>query len=271
MDGLLTTVGRRVRELRERRGLTLRVLAEGAGLSVRFLVQVEAGRANVSVLKLAGLAAALGTTPAALLSARRATPARVCLLGLRGAGKTTIGRLLSRRLRIPFVEVDRRVEELAGMALREIFALHGEEYYRRLERETLERVLAEERPLIIAAGGGVVTSPETYALLRQRTVTFWLRASASDHWARVAQQGDRRLAGHDDALADLKRLLSSREPLYMQAAHAIDTSRLGIEGAVRAIETRLRRVSQKLGGDGAAGGGPKPSWSKISKDQRRSK
>jgi XRE family aerobic/anaerobic benzoate catabolism transcriptional regulator len=239
---LLAALAERVRELRARRGATLRTVAEESGLSVRFLGQIEAGRGNVSVLKLAELAEALGTTPAALLTVRRAARPVVCLLGLRGAGKTTIGRRLARRLRVPFVELDRRVEELAGLSLSEIFAMHGEAYYRRLERQTLERVLAEERPLVLAAGGGVVTSPESFALLRRRTVTVWLRASAADHWSRVLRQGDRRpMEDKPEAMAELRRLLTAREPLYTQAAYAIDTGRLGVDGAVRAIERRMAR------------------------------
>ena len=167
---LLSTLGRRVRALRAERGSTLRDLARRAGISERFLVLVEAGRANISVRKLASLATALGTTPADLLGGagdERALPV-IALLGLRGAGKTTIGRRLARRLHVPFVELDRRVEEAAGLTLDEIFALHGEEYYRRLERETLERVLREGTPLVVATGGGIVTRPETFAALRRR-------------------------------------------------------------------------------------------------------
>jgi XRE family aerobic/anaerobic benzoate catabolism transcriptional regulator len=241
-EPLLDALAQRVRDLRARRHITLRELAKLSGLSVRFLVQIEAGRGNVSVLKLAELATALGTTPAALLTARKAARPIVCLLGLRGAGKTTIGRRLARRLRVPFVELDRRIEEMAGLSLAEIFAIHGEDYYRRLERQTLERLLADERPLVMAAGGGIVTAPETYALLRQRALTVWLRASVQDHWNRVLQQGDRRpMADSADAVDELRRLLSSRESLYAQAAHTVDTTRLGIDAAVRAIETRLRR------------------------------
>jgi XRE family aerobic/anaerobic benzoate catabolism transcriptional regulator len=241
-EPLLQALGDRVRELRARREVTLRALAATSGLSVRFLVQIEAGRGNVSVLKLAELAGALGTTSAALLTARRTARPIVCLLGLRGAGKTTIGRRLARRLRVPFVELDRRVEEMAGLSLPEIFSLHGEAYYRRLERQTLERVLSEDRPLVLAAGGGVVTSAEAFSLLRQRTVTVWLRASAAEHWSRVLGQGDRRpLEGKPEAMAELRRLLASRESLYAQASHTVDTTRLGVDGAVRAIETRLAR------------------------------
>src|SRR5262245_47418161 len=189
---LLGELGRRIRGQRERRGYSLRELARRAGISQRFLFAVEAGAGNISVRKLAGLARALGTTPAALLAepaGERGLPL-IALLGLRGAGKTTIGRRLARRLHVPFVELDRRVEEAAGLTLAEVFALHGEQYYRRLERATLEQVLAEGRPLVIATGGGIVAAPETYALLRRRALTVWLRAQPEDHWNRVVQQGD---------------------------------------------------------------------------------
>src|SRR5688572_22912746 len=176
-DRLLVGLGRRVRGLRTGAGWTLRETAERAALSTRFLVQVESGEGNISVRKLAQLARALGTTPAALLSGAggEAELPVVALLGLRGAGKSTIGRRLARRLRLPFVELDRRVEEAAGLALDEIFALHGEDYYRRLEREALDRVLGEGRPLVLATGGGLPASPETYALLRRQALTIWLK------------------------------------------------------------------------------------------------
>ena len=235
---LLVGLGRRARELRTERGLTLRELARRSGLSSRFLVQVEGGQGNISVLKLARLAEALGTTASALLEASDAedVPPIIALLGLRGAGKSTVGRRLARRLRLPFVELDRRIEESAGLTLAETFALHGEEYYRRLEREALERLLAEGRPVVLATGGGIVASPITYSLLRRRTLTVWLRASPEDHWNRVVQQGDRRpMADHPQAMAELRRLLQSRELLYARAAHTVDTSERDPEGVVEAV------------------------------------
>jgi XRE family aerobic/anaerobic benzoate catabolism transcriptional regulator len=243
-DRLLADLGLRTRSLRSERGWTLGELARRSGVSQRFLVQVEGGRGNISVRRLAALAEALGTTPAALLgpAGSEARLPVVALLGLRGAGKSTIGRRLARRLRVPFSELDRRIEEAAGLSLPEIFALHGEEYYRRLEREELERVLAEGRPIVLATGGGLVTSPATYQALRRGALTVWLRASPEDHWNRVVQQGDRRpMADHPQAMAELRRLLAMREPLYGEAAHVIDTSRSGIEGSVSAVARLLAR------------------------------
>lgn len=238
-DRLLSSLGQRVRARRTERGSTLRDLAGRAGLSERFLVLVEAGRTNISVRKLASLATALGTTPAHLLGGGGGEPELpvIALLGLRGAGKTTIGRRLARRLHVPFVELDRRVEEAAGLTLDEIFALHGEEYYRRLERETLDRVLRDASPLVVATGGGIVTGPETFAVLRQRAQTIWLRAEPEDHWNRVLQQGDRRpMADHPEAMAELRRLLTTRRPLYSQASHTVDTSGVEVDEIVTRIE-----------------------------------
>src|SRR5688500_7536968 len=184
-DRLVELLGARVRALRTSRGFTPKQLAALAHLSARFVVQIESGTANVSVRKLAAVASALGTTPSALLAEPDAGAPVIALLGLRGAGKSTIGRRLARRLRIPFVELDRRVETAAGLSLEEIFALHGPDYYRRLERDALESVLADDQPAVVATGGGIVTSEDTYALLRRRTVTVWLRADAEDHWNRV--------------------------------------------------------------------------------------
>jgi XRE family transcriptional regulator, aerobic/anaerobic benzoate catabolism transcriptional regulator len=239
-DRLLAGLGTRVRALRAERSWTLSELARQAEMSPRFLVQVEAGEANLSVRKLAGLARALGTTPAALLSGPGGEADRpvVALLGLRGAGKTTIGRKLARRLRVPFVELDQRIEEAAGLTLDEIFALHGETYYRRLERETLERVLSEG-PLVLATGGGLPTAPDTFSLLKRRALTVWLRAKPEDHWNRVVRQGDKRpMADNPQAMAELRRLLAAREPLYAQADLTVDTTP-GEAATLQRVEGRL--------------------------------
>ena len=245
MDPALTlaTLGRRVRERRGLLGWTLKELASRSGLSARFLVQLETGKANISVKNLALLASAMDTSPVSLLAPSEGAgePLVVALLGLRGAGKSTVGKRLARRLHLPFVELDRRIEEAAGLSLDEIFALHGEEYYRRLERGALEKVLDEARSLVLATGGGLPTSSEAYRLLTRRALTVWLRADPEDHWSRVVYQGDRRpMADHPQAMAELRRLLASREPLYAKAAVTVDTSSLGVNGVVEAVVARIQ-------------------------------
>lgn len=240
-DDILAALGRRARAQRLARGWTLREVAERSGVSPRFLVQLEAGDGNISVRRLADVAEALETTPAALLSGGEAVPPIIALLGLRGAGKTTIGRKLARRRRVPFVELDKRIEQAADLSLGELFTLHGEDYYRRLEREVLQDVLGEGKPMVLATGGGLVASPDTFAMLRRSATTVWLRASPEDHWNRVVRQGDRRpMADHPQAMADLRSLLAAREPLYALADHLVDTSGAPVDKVVDLIEQRMR-------------------------------
>jgi XRE family aerobic/anaerobic benzoate catabolism transcriptional regulator len=236
---VLQTVGRRVRGARRSRELTIRGLAERSGVSVRFLIQLESGRGNISVKRLADLARALDIPTADLLR-EDVQPERrtIALLGLRGAGKTTIGRQLARTLHVRFVELDRRIEKAADMSLAEIFSLYGDDYYRRLERETLAHLFAENRPTVLATGGGIVTSPATYALLKKSAVTVWLHATPEDHWNRVVSQGDRRpMADHPQALAELRSLLATREPLYATASRTIHTSGRSIKSVVEEART----------------------------------
>jgi XRE family aerobic/anaerobic benzoate catabolism transcriptional regulator len=245
MDGsseILARLGDRARRRRHRLGLTLRALADRSGLSPRFLRTVESGRGNISVRRLSALASALGTTPADLL----ATPASVgtgtliALLGLRGSGKTTIGRRLAKRLRLRFVELDQQVEQLAGMALGEIFSLHGEDYYRRLERDALDALVSTGEPVVLAAGGGLVTAPETFATLRQGATSVWLRARPEDYWQRVIQQGDRRpMAQHPQAREALEQLVARRAPLYARADFTVDTAGLTVARVLRQVEQAL--------------------------------
>ena len=240
---VLEALGIKVREGRIARGWTLRDLAERSGVSVRFLVQLESGRANISVKRLTEIATAFGVSAADLLRDADAVPppSVVALLGLRGAGKTTIGRHLARRLHVRFVELDRRIEKMAELSLSELFSLYGEEHYRRLEREALSQVLAEKRPMVLATGGGLVAVPETFALLKKHAVTVWLRATPEDHWNRVVRQGDRRpMADHPQAMADLRALLASREPLYADAQHTVDTSGRPINQIVEAVSSLLQ-------------------------------
>lgn len=241
-DLLLGAVGAAVRGLRDQRGWTRRELARRSGVSERFLAELEGGHGNISVARLEDVANALGTTAGeVLVSARPGRRARlVALLGLRGAGKSTIGKALGQRLHVPFVELDGLVEKEAGLPLNAMFAMHGEAYYRRLAREVLTRLLAETEEAVIATGGGIVTDRDSYKLLQKRARTVWLQATPEDHWQRVLKQGDvRPSAASPHAQEELRALLESREPLYAQAELSVDTSRLGIAGAVEEIARRL--------------------------------
>ncbi|WP_437678500.1 shikimate kinase [Sorangium sp. So ce131] len=266
---ILAHLADRLRLRRKELALTLRELAELAGVSERFLVLLESGRANVSVVRLDDIGRALGTSAAALLSegdlaaageAPRAGAAGeggrgargdvgralVALLGLRGAGKTTIGGRAAARLGVPFLELDGLVAARAGMSLAALFEIHGNAYYRRLEREELARLAEERAHGILAAGGGLVTDPATFGLLRRCAVTVWLRAKPEDHWRRVVEQGDARpMANRADAMKELRALFQARRALYEQADFVVDTSSLGLARSVDRVVKIAREADRR--------------------------
>jgi XRE family aerobic/anaerobic benzoate catabolism transcriptional regulator len=258
----LAAMGQRVRELRAGLGMTRKELAAASAVSERYVAEVELGRGNVSVLILRQLADALRVSPAMLLSVPDAAaddraalvrlveqaPAaalprlrrllektfvadeatrnrRIALIGLRGAGKSTLGRQLARQARVPFIELDLEIERAAGTPLSEIFLLYGQPGYRRYERECLERVLSAHPSFVLAAGGSIVSEPSIYELLLQRCRTVWLQARPEEHMARVVEQGDMRpMAGQAQAMNDLRRILASRNVLYARADATLNTA-----------------------------------------------
>ncbi len=251
-SSLLESIGARIRELRSRRGWTRAKLAERAQLSLRFLAQLESGRGNISVNRLAQVAEALNCSlrqliPTSIPRSRRQTkPLRekktvIALIGLRGAGKTSVGARLTKKLRLPFVELDAEIERAASMPLAQVFSMHGESYYRRLELQCLDRVLQQASPIVLATGGSIVTDPRTWNLVRQKCVTVWLRATAEVYWRRLLKQGDTRpMKDNPAAMTELRALLKVREPLYAQADYTIDTSKRTLAQTTEAILKYLR-------------------------------
>jgi len=239
----LSSVGSAVRAQRERRGWSRRELAAASGVSERFLAQLETGDGNISLRRFAEVAHALGTTPAALLAPTESPAAArpVALLGVRGAGKSTVGAALARKLGMRFVEVDQEIEEATGLPLGDVFTLHGEAYYRRVEREVLTRLLAEPVPMVLATGGSIVNDPTNFALLRGKARTVWLRATPEDHWNRVVAQGDQRpMAENPHAFEELRALLAARHKLYARADETVETSGRTLRQVVDAAAAAVR-------------------------------
>jgi XRE family transcriptional regulator, aerobic/anaerobic benzoate catabolism transcriptional regulator len=281
-DALLTSLGERVRTLRARAGLTRRALATSSGVSERHLANMELGMGNASVRVLAQIAAALdcpvtqllteedGSSPermliGALLQGRpeddltRARLAladlfgesgshstrlgRVALIGLRGAGKSTLGQMLAEAKGVPFVELTREIERVAGCSVNEIQNLLGQGAYRRYARRALEDVLAQNTDVVIATTGGLVSDVATYKLLLSQCLTVWLKASPDEHMQRVVAQGDLRpMSGNREAMDDLKRILASRTPLYAKAQITLETSGRALEANFEALRGEVERA-----------------------------
>jgi XRE family transcriptional regulator, aerobic/anaerobic benzoate catabolism transcriptional regulator len=276
----LRLLGERVRDARSRHGMTRRMLARDSGISERYLAELESGRGNFSIALLRRVARAIDVPVSDLVSDDPPRPVehallverlrrldakelaeasamlagrfgdrsgridRIALIGLRGAGKSTLGELLARQLGWSFVELSREIEKEAGVKVDEVFDLWGQAAYRRYERRALERIIRTRTRVVLAAGGGLVSEAATFERLLDSFRTVWLQASPREHWDRVIRQGDRRVEGSGDteALADMRRILAQRNALYGKADARLDTSgktvRKSLASLVRTIEKR---------------------------------
>jgi XRE family aerobic/anaerobic benzoate catabolism transcriptional regulator len=282
----LAGLGERVRQFRARRGMTRKILARDSGVSERYLAQLESGAGNISILLLRRVAAAMGLplgdlvhdgperaveytlarqlldglTPDELTHAYRtlahslgrsgdtARGGRIALIGLRGAGKTTLGRALADKLGVPFVEMAKAIAEESGTTLSEIFSLYGQSAYRRYEKRALERVIAGHERAVIATGGSLVSEAATFDLLLRSCHTVWIVASPAEHMSRVMAQGDLRpMQASREAMADLKRILENRRALYGKADATLDTSGQSVEDGA----DKLLRIARQLLGPAA--------------------
>ena len=285
-NATLGELGGRVRAWRTRRGMTRKVLAADSGLSERFLADVESGKGNVSINSLEAAASALNITVIDLLQdaprpalARASSllarlddtqldqayallgnafdlgdtegrEQRVALIGLRGAGKSTLGAQLAAEHGVPFIELDREIEREAGTSMNEILLLHGQPGYRRYERRALLRI-AEEHPdgVVMTTGGSIVSERETFDLLQSRFYCVWLKTSPDEHMARVIAQGDMRPfdsngASHE-ALDDIRRILASREALYARADAVVDTAARTVKQSMTDLKRAVPQTIQK--------------------------
>ncbi len=277
-DTFLVQLGERVRMVRSRRGMSRKVLAKQSKVSERYLAQLELGKGNCSIVLLRRIAKAMSVPVAELVDDRpgreveqvlleqfleRLSPAergeardvllshfggpsnedrrgRIALIGLRGGGKSTLGKLLAEKLEVPFVELDREIEKQSGMALSEIFEMFGQQTFRRLEFAALEKALAENPRFVLATGGSLVTEPATYELLLTSCLTVWVRTQPDQHMNRVIEQGDLRpMAENARAMDDLVSILKSREPLYAKADRIIDTEGKRPEQSLRELSAMI--------------------------------
>jgi len=276
----LQALGQRVRSLRDRSGITRKALSIATGVSERHLANLEYGEGNVSVLVLDQVAAALHcplaeligdfttTSPEWLmirsllenrdeqtlhkarlaigqmlgtLATTESNGARIALIGLRGAGKTTLGQMLADELDFPFVELSREIENFAGCTIAEIQDLYGANAYRRYERRALEEAIQIYPEAVIGTPGGLVSDPVNFNLLLSHCNTIWLQASPADHMQRVIEQGDfRPMAGSNEAMEDLQNILSSREDFYSKAQLRLDTSSQSLDDTFAALKELVR-------------------------------
>jgi len=277
-DKFVALVGERVRKARERRGISRRVLAELSQVSLRYLAQLEGGRGNISIALLGRVSLALDHRIEWLVGAddpwssevvrfseffRTATldqrrrvmrlldpgdptrlrEKRLCLIGLRGAGKSTLGKIVSKKLSLPFLELNREIEEVSGIPVNEVMALYGQEGYRRLERQALERIVATTSESVLAVAGGIVAEPETFSYLLRHFHTVWLRARPEEHMERVRKQGDLRpMKGNPKAMEELRSILTSRESLYAHAEAVVDTSGRTLEQSTKDLMEVVRKL-----------------------------
>lgn len=262
---LLRSLGTRLRQMRKSKGFSRRSLSERSGVSLRYLAKIEAGDGNISIGLLIKLAAALEQPIEHFLMAdamfhtdlphvsqlyARADASvrarvlqvldpermglqkaqRLCLVGLRGAGKSTLGARVAKVFGAPFIELNREIEKNAGMALGEIIALYGQEGYRQLEADTLTGIIEGHKCAIVAVAGGIVSEEGSFYHVLSRFHTVWLKASASEHMERVRAQGDvRPMQDNPQAMIQLRQILRSREALYTQSDHVLDTSGKSVE------------------------------------------
>ena len=241
----LARLGERVRAWRAEHGSTRKALAAASGVSERYLAQLESGQGNISILLLRKLSRAMSVPVESLVREdTSAAPRRIALLGLRGAGKSTLGERLAAALNVPFVELDREVEREAGVKLGEVFTMYGQEAFRRFERRALERVLRTHDRAVIAAGGSIVNDPDSYRLLLENCRTVWLKAKPEEHMSRVIAQGDMRpfegkTRGRSAALDEIRKLLSDRDSLYSRAGVTIDTSGRPVKAVLDELKGKL--------------------------------
>ena len=291
LDAYLKRLGERVRMIRSRRAMSRKALAKHSAVSERYLAQLEGGTGNCSIVLLRRIAQALSVPVAELVDDRpersveslllmqlidRMAPAevaetrrvllarfggtssearrgRIALIGLRGGGKSTLGRLLAAALGAPFIELDREIERHSGMGLSELFEMFGQATFRRIERATLETILDSNPRVVLATGGGIVTEPSTFELLLASCFTVWVRAAPEEHMSRVMAQGDLRpMSGSTRAMDDLVAILSSREPLYAKADVTLETSG---ETPAQSLRALLHLLGKKAALPQTAGAG----------------